>query len=196
MARDLQKQKNDPAREIQAEIDRCVRGDRNAWDSFVDRFSGLIYATVIRTVRRYAKSRYEDEIEDITQEVFVKLIKNDFFLLRAYDVRKASFSTWVSVVAHSVSIDYLRKSPRESLLSDNEKLKTLPMANESSRENIEFVHHSLSPRQQLVLHLLYDKDMDVSEVARVLKVKEQTVRSTKHKAIEKLRKNLDQKRDI
>lgn len=191
MARDPQKETTDQAREIQAEIEQCVRGDRNAWNSFVDRFSGLIYATVIRTVRRYANNRYEDEIEDMTQEVFVKLIKNDFFLLKAYDDRKASFSTWVSVVAHSVSIDYLRKSPRESLLIDDENLKMLPMRSETPRENIEFAHHPLSPRQRLVLHLLYNKDMDVSEVAGALNVKEQTVRSTKHKAIEKLRKGLD-----
>jgi len=162
----------------------------------VDRFSGLIYSTVIRTVRRYANKQYADEIEDMTQEVFIKLIKNDFFLLKAYDATKASFSTWLSIVAHSVSIDYLRKSPKESLLSDDKNLKMLPTENEGSKEAIEFTYNPLSPRQRLVLHLLYDKDMDVSEVALILKVKMQTVRSTKHKAIEKLRKEFGQKKHL
>jgi RNA polymerase sigma factor (sigma-70 family) len=45
----------------------------------------------------------------------------------------------------------------------------------------------LSPRQQLVLTMLYERDMDVAEIARTLDVDPQTVRSTHHKAMLKLR---------
>jgi RNA polymerase sigma-70 factor (ECF subfamily) len=46
----------------------------------------------------------------------------------------------------------------------------------------------LSERQALVLRLLYDRDMDAAEVAAMLGIDSQTVRSTHHKALVKLRK--------
>ena len=44
-----------------------------------------------------------------------------------------------------------------------------------------------SPRQKLVLTMLYERDMEVTEVAAALKIDPQTVRSTHHKAMLKLR---------
>ena len=47
----------------------------------------------------------------------------------------------------------------------------------------------LTTRQALVLRLLFDEDWEVAEVARLLAVDEQTVRSTKHKALTALRRH-------
>jgi RNA polymerase sigma factor (sigma-70 family) len=45
----------------------------------------------------------------------------------------------------------------------------------------------LSPRQREILAMLYDRDMDVAEIARALGIDPQTVRSGHHKAMIKLR---------
>ena len=45
----------------------------------------------------------------------------------------------------------------------------------------------LSPRQREILAMLYDRDMDVAEIARALGIDPQTVRSGHHKAMVKLR---------
>ena len=45
----------------------------------------------------------------------------------------------------------------------------------------------LTDRQRLVLHLLYQDEQPVDVVAQLLQVTEQTIRSTKHKALERLR---------
>jgi RNA polymerase sigma-70 factor (ECF subfamily) len=45
----------------------------------------------------------------------------------------------------------------------------------------------LSPRQREILAMLYDRDMDVAEIARALGIDPQTVRSAHHKAMIKLR---------
>ena len=45
----------------------------------------------------------------------------------------------------------------------------------------------LSPRQRLVLRLLFDDEMSVAEAAEAMSVEAQTVRSAKHKALTKLR---------
>ncbi len=47
--------------------------------------------------------------------------------------------------------------------------------------------HLLTARQRLVLRILFDDQKTVAEAARVIGVDEQTVRSTKHKALSRLR---------
>jgi RNA polymerase sigma-70 factor (ECF subfamily) len=47
--------------------------------------------------------------------------------------------------------------------------------------------HLLTDRQRLVLQMLFDDDLTVEQVARRMGVDEQTVRSTKHKALTRLR---------
>ena len=54
-------------------------------------------------------------------------------------------------------------------------------------ETIRIPDGLLSPRQSLVLQLLYEKEMEVAEIAAMLAVDAQTVRSTHHKALVKLR---------
>ena len=46
----------------------------------------------------------------------------------------------------------------------------------------------LSDRQAMILRMLYDEDMDAAEIAGLLGIDSQTVRSTHHKALVKLRR--------
>jgi len=55
------------------------------------------------------------------------------------------------------------------------------------REKIRLPEGLLSPRQKLILGLLYERDMEVGEIASHLGIDPQTVRSTHHKAMLKLR---------
>jgi RNA polymerase sigma-70 factor (ECF subfamily) len=54
-------------------------------------------------------------------------------------------------------------------------------------ENIKIPEGLLSARQALVLELLYRRDLEVSDAAQIMQVDPQTVRSTHHKALTKLR---------
>ena len=49
------------------------------------------------------------EVEDLTQEVFLRLCKDDFRLLRSYDPARAGLSTWITIVARSTARDALRR---------------------------------------------------------------------------------------
>ncbi len=53
----------------------------------------------------------------------------------------------------------------------------------------------LSPRQREILGMLYDKEMDVAEIARALGIDPQTVRSAHHKAMVKLRAHFKARAD-
>ena len=50
--------------------------------------------------------------------------------------------------------------------------------------------HVLSARQRLVMTLLFDEQLSVAEAAGLIGVDEQTIRSTKHKALTRLREHL------
>ena len=47
----------------------------------------------------------------------------------------------------------------------------------------------LTDRQTLILKYLYDEERDVAEIAQLLKIDAQTVRSTHHKALLRLREH-------
>jgi RNA polymerase sigma factor (sigma-70 family) len=157
-----------------------ISGDKAAWDSFVTRFAGLILAAVRRVVGP------EVDVEDIAQDVFVRLCKDDYRLLRQYDPTRAALSTWLTIVARSVAHDALRRrrlmtQPIED--TPEEALAVEPVLT----EKIRIPEGMLSPRQQLILTMLYERDMEVAEIAQALSVDPQTVRSTHHKAMLKLR---------
>ena len=161
--------------------DALLRGDGAAWETFVRRFGGLIIAAV----RGIALN--PGDIEDLTQDVFVRLCKDDFRLLRSYDPARAALSTWLTIVARSTARDALRRRR-----SDAVPLEAVPEA-QLSVDFVEPAHKLklpealLSPRQREILTMLYDREMEVSEVAQALGIDPQTVRSAHHKAMTKLR---------
>ena len=50
-----------------------------------------------------------DDSNDIAQDVFVRLCKDNCRLLKQFDPQRAGLKTWLGVVSSSVTIDHLRK---------------------------------------------------------------------------------------
>lgn len=171
---------------MQVDIKWLVRGDKTAWEAFVERFSPVIYSAVRRTL--HAPEHNDDDILDVAQDVFVRLCKNEYRLLKTYDSARASLITWLTLIARSVAIDFLRRR-RPELVPLDEMPTDIIAAQAPSPDPLIIPPDLLSPRQKLVMHLLYDRQMEVGAVAEVLGVDVQTVRSTRHKALLKLRKH-------
>ncbi|MEW6356153.1 MAG: sigma-70 family RNA polymerase sigma factor [Planctomycetota bacterium] len=169
------------------DLTACLSGDKRAWDAFVERYASVLFAAVQRTFRRYMPDHETDLVHDAVQEVFVRLVKSDFRLLRSYDPARSSITTWLTMVARSTAIDHLRKQ-RPILPLEDERAEALAAAGEESdAPDVEIPEGLLSPRQRLVLRLLFNDDLSVAQAAEVMGVEQQTVRSAKHKAIAKLR---------
>ena len=161
--------------------DALLRGEKAAWDAFVRRYGGLVVAAV----RGVAMA--QPEVEDLTQEVFVRLCKDDFRLLRTYDPERASLSTWITIVARSTARDGLRRRRAETVPLDAVPEAQLAIDPVLPVEKLKLPEALLSPRQREILVMLYDREMDVAEIARALGIDPQTVRSAHHKAMVKLR---------
>jgi RNA polymerase sigma factor (sigma-70 family) len=158
-----------------------LAGDRRSWDRFVRRYAALIVAAV-RGV-----ASMSGDIEDLTQEVFVRLCKDNFRLLRTYDSSRAALSTWITIVARSTARDALRRRRPESVPIENVPEVHLKVDPIEPAPKLKLPEALLSPRQREILGMLYDKEMDVAEIATALGIDPQTVRSAHHKAMLKLR---------
>lgn len=157
-----------------------ARGDKPVWDAFVRRYAGLILSAV------RAVARDGSDVEDLVQEVFARLCKDDFRLVKTYDPARAGLTTWLTIVARSTARDALRRHRLQ--VTPIDAVPEAQFAVEDRHvEPLKLPEELLSPRQKLVLSMIYDRDLDVAEIAAALKVDPQTVRSTHHKAMLKLR---------
>ena len=157
------------------------RGDGTAWEGFVRRYGGLVVAAV-RGV-----AAVPGDVEDLTQDVFLRLCKDDFRLLRSYDPARAGLSTWLTIVARSTARDALRRRRPEGVPLEAVPEAQLAVAPVEPVRKLKLPEALLSPRQREILAMLYDREMDVAEIARALGIDPQTVRSANHKAMVKLR---------
>lgn len=164
------------------DLARLKGGDKSEWDRFVRRAGPVIYAAVLR---RLAPAGIAGDAEDVAQEVFVRLCRPDR-PLAGYDPARASLSTFLTVLATSAAIDHLRRlRPAEPLEAVPDEQLAIPAPEPAERLSVP--GGLLTARQRLVLTLLYDREMEVAEAARFLGVDPQTIRSTHHKAMQRLR---------
>ena len=170
-------------------LTECLQGRHGAWDEFVDRYGPVIFAAVGWILRKHTSSVSQQTAEDIVQDVFLKLIDRDLRLLRTHDPSRASLRTWLTIIARSTTIDFLRRKRLGTIPLDQAPPLSLSVQPrpETNAATENMPAGLLTPRQRLVLHLLFDREISPQDVAKLLGVSPQTVRSSKHKAINKLR---------
>ena len=168
----------------QIDLRTLLTGNKRAWDSFVTAAAPLINAVVRRTLSSYRLS--EEDVMDAAQDVFVRLCANDYRLLKTYDPARAGLSTWLAVVSRSAAVDHARRRRQANVPLDDVPEASLAVEDRHV-EKLKIPQGLLTERQMLILKCLYDEEKDVSEVAQLLKIDAQTVRSTHHKALLRLR---------
>ena len=88
--------------EPDALIERCLRGDQQAWEQIVRQYWRRVFNVAYKFVGRH------DEAEDLTQDVFLKIFKS----LHTFD-RRANFQTWLISVSRNLCIDHYRSVRKE-----------------------------------------------------------------------------------
>jgi RNA polymerase sigma-70 factor (ECF subfamily) len=178
-----------PSKPQSVDIAACLQGNSDAWTAFVDGTVGLVIAAVRRTAGSPPPRGID--IDDLVQQVYLRLLQNDRRLLRNYDPKRSAISTWITLITRSTTIDVLRR--RRLPVVSVEAALSIPVEDQPPEQRESVVNalptDLLTDRQVVILRLLYDDDLDVSQVAKVLGVEAQTVRSSKHKAMTRLRKH-------
>lgn len=156
-------------------------GERACFDELVRRYSGPIYAFVLRMVGR------AEDADDLTQDVFVQLLKSLPGARRDLPLRP-----WIYVIARNKCLDHLKRRralPFSSLVSpesDDPVTDHLadyaPLPEElAERADLRDLLHeaiaALPPRYRTVVALRYSTDLTFGEIAAVLDLPENTVKT-------------------
>jgi RNA polymerase sigma-70 factor (ECF subfamily) len=88
-------------------VEKCLRGDNEAFAELISRYKRLIYSVA------YKFSRDSEDVNDMAQEAFIKIYKS----LSRYD-DKYKFSTWSVKVATNICLDQLRRKRYNSVSLD------------------------------------------------------------------------------
>ena len=84
-------------------LKRCLANEPGAWKDFVDRFMGLFVHVVNHTAYARSVRLSLEDIDDLTADVFLALMKDDFVVLRNFR-GKSSLATYLTVIARRVVV--------------------------------------------------------------------------------------------
>lgn len=152
------------------------------WREFVRAAAPRLRAIVSRALGPAGRGA---DVPDVLQDVFARLCRDDFRLLQTFDPQRGRLSAWLAVLAARAAVDHLRRhraapAPLESVPEPT--VEPSPGA-----AVLALPPDLLSPQQELILRLCYQDDLEVGEIAEVLRTEPQTVRSQRHKALARLR---------
>ncbi len=164
--------------DIEALIQRCLRGDQAAWERIVRLHWRRVFNVAYKFVGKH------DEAEDLTQEIFIKIFKS----LGTFD-RRANFQTWLVSVSRNLCIDHYRsvRKERQTIDRDVDANELAPAAAEpgpiaalEQRDRITLLREALaslpdSLRTAVVMRDI--QELSYQEIAERLKLPEGTVKS-------------------
>jgi RNA polymerase sigma-70 factor (ECF subfamily) len=137
-----------------------------------------------RTAYAYVKDEYKAKeiLQECTFKAFlnVKKLKNPVY-----------FKTWITKILINAAIDTLRKDSRTEYLEDNNAL-TSPIEGSSLEEKIDLYNaiDLLKPNYKTVIILKYFNDLSVENIAAIMEVPQNTVKTYLRRAKENLAKIL------
>ena len=131
----------------------------------------------------------DSDAQDLMQQTYMKALEN---LGKLYD---ENFPAWLRSVARNIFLDNLRKSkcPAEELpeIPDNsQNPEFIAEKRDIGRILLKVLKDSLSPVQRMTIILYYYDEKSVSEIANIMQVSENTVKSRLFNARKKLREEL------
>lgn len=84
-------------------LKRCLSEEPGAWKDFVDRFIGLFVHVINHTAHARSVPLSVDDVEDLSAEVFVTLLSNNYSALRQFR-GKSSLATYLTVIARRIVV--------------------------------------------------------------------------------------------
>ena len=192
----------------QADEDLMVlyqKGEVAAFEILLSRHRKPVFNFILRFIGD------KETAEDLLQEAFMRVIKG----AEAYK-RQAKFTTWLYTIARNLCVDQTRRrKPSQARLArradglgrrEPARCSTFSQATEmaSDRKNVnkqlhETMHRAiaaLSDEQREVFLMREFLDMPFKQIADVVGVPENTVKSRMRYALEKLRLELDEYKDL
>lgn len=101
-------------------VEGCLDRFPGAWNQLVDENIQLIFHGIYQVGFRMGFQVTSEDLEDITSEVFVEILKDDFIFLRAYR-GESKLSTYLCTLVHRKAVQEINKRVR--YLKDNKSFE-------------------------------------------------------------------------
>lgn len=88
---------------------RCLANAPAAWESFLERFGGLLAFVVTRAAAQRGRTLSVTDRDDLVADVMVELVRDDAAVLRGFAGR-ASLATYLTVIARRVAVRRLLRT--------------------------------------------------------------------------------------
>ncbi|HYM55055.1 MAG TPA: sigma-70 family RNA polymerase sigma factor [Solirubrobacteraceae bacterium] len=167
-------------REVRLAIARAKEGDRDALRVLYIRYSDNVYGYVRSIVRD------DKEAEDLTQQVFMKLIT----VIVKYEDHGVPFSGWLLRLARNAALDHLRRhrpTPTEDVLGIDSH------ADEGARDRARDLHTalaSLPDEQRSVMIMRHVVGLSPPEIAEQMGRSESSIHGLHHRGRRALQQEL------
>ena len=149
-------------------LDRCLARKPRAWEDFVDRFTGLIIHVVNHTARCRSIMLTSADREDLTADVLLTIIRDDFAVLRRFR-GKSSLATYLTVVARRVIVRKLVETRTATPLGTAAEVAANDAASEqrmTDREEVEQLMEQLDDSEAAVVRMYHLEGKTYQEISR------------------------------
>lgn len=167
-------------------INRAKLGDKTAISTLYEKHVDQIF--------RYIAYRVpENDAEDITAEVFVRMVES----LPKFEYRGAPFEAWLYRIASARVADFHRKRGRRQIdeindnLTDDDPLPEEQMQEKQEHKQLREALSQLNEDDQKILILRFVERKSHEEVALIMGKKPAAIRTAQHRALKKLAGNLN-----
>jgi RNA polymerase sigma-70 factor (ECF subfamily) len=166
-------------------LERCRAGDENAFQELVDRYKGLVFALIARTVQDRSRA------EDLAQDVFLRVHRG-----LPYFRGEARLSTWIYRIVANVCV---QDSSRPATVSfdDQRAAPAVPSAADRQfgdfelRDRLEKAIARLPANYRLLIAAHYLDGVQYEDLAAALALPLGTVKTQLYRAKQQLRRMLE-----
>lgn len=174
-----------------------MNGEGNPVNSIFDELYEKYHQDVFQFLFYMVKNR--EQAEDLAQEVYIRVLK-------AYKnfEGKSSEKTWLFSIARNVAIDSFRKQKgwKQRIIEkfdwSTQQVKDVnPIPEEIAmqREEYQYIYQCLDHctiDQRIVIIMRYIQELSIAETAEALSWTESKVKTTQHRALKVLKKEMQQ----
>ena len=182
-------------------IERLKHGNQQALKDIIESYQDYVFTVALRIVKR------KETAEEITQDVFVKVYQK----INTYEYR-AKFSTWLFTIVYRTSLNFLEKKKilvtasditkpdfddsidhTEGMINWDNQWQSADSINELDYQRQKIIFKAIDKleiKQGVVITLFYIKDFSVSEIAEIMQLSANTIKTHLFRGRENLKNAL------